>query len=54
MSIVFGILSTFTVVMNMSRKSIISQSQKDSNVLLYLIVAIAFTYFYKSWMNIYN
>ena len=54
MSIVFGILSTFTVVMNMSRKSIISQSQKDSNVLLYLIVAIAFTYFYNKFNKKYK
>ena len=54
MAVIFGILATSTTTMNMSRKLIIAQSSKDSNVLLYLIVAIALTIFYKKFNKKYK
>lgn len=50
----FGILGTFTLLMDMSKKAVIVQTSSDSNVLSYLIVAIFLIIFYKKYNNKYK
>lgn len=52
--LLFGIFSSFTILMDLSKKKIISTTTKDTNVLSYLIVGIALMAFYKKYNNKYK